>query len=69
MDRKSLSQWVHAAAPGKIRHRPSSSSHSECDASLRLSRGETLLFVSLLSLGLWALIWAVVSLLPACGLR
>jgi hypothetical protein len=37
-------------------------SGSECNLSLQLSRGETLVLVLLLSLGLWALIWGALSL-------
>jgi hypothetical protein len=69
MDRKSVSQWVYSAACWRVRHEPSSSSCSECDLALRLSRGETLILVLLVSLGLWALIWGAVSLLAACELR
>jgi hypothetical protein len=69
MDRKSASQWVHRAAFCEVRHEPSPSSRAESDPTLRLNRGETLIFVLLLSLGLWALIWGAVSVLAACGLR
>jgi hypothetical protein len=34
-----------------------------------MSRGETVILVMFLSLGLWALIWAGVSVLGAYGLR
>jgi hypothetical protein len=69
MDRKSTWQRVSSAASGKVRHEASPSLRSEPDATLRLSRGETLILVLLLSLGLWALIWGGVSVLGACGLR
>ena len=69
MDRKITLQWIYPAASGKVRHGPSPSSRSECESSLQLSRGETLILVLLLSLGLWALIWAGVSILGAYGLR
>jgi hypothetical protein len=48
---------------------PSPSSRLECELSLRLIPGDTLILVLLLSLGLWALIWAVVSLFAAWELR
>jgi hypothetical protein len=70
MDRKGVSHWVFSAATCRVRHGPSPASHAECDPILlRLSRGETLILVLLLSLGLWALIWGAVSLLAACGLQ
>lgn len=68
MDRKTTLQWVYPASSGKVRHGPSPS-RSECEPTLPLSRGETLILVLLLSLGLWALIWAGVSILGAYGLR
>ena len=36
---------------------------------LWLSRGEALILVLFLSLGLWAVIWGALSLLALCGLR
>jgi len=68
MDRKCASRWVYSIASGKARRVTSSSLHSETGA-LRFSRGETLILVLLLSLGLWALIWGAISLLAAFGLR
>ena len=61
MDRKTALQWWG-------RHGPSASRRSECDPVLTLSRGETLILVLMLSLGLWALIWGALSLLAAPGL-
>ena len=69
MDRKTTLRWVYSIASGRVRHGQSPSSRLECQSTLQLSRGETLVFVLLLSLGLWALIWAAVSLLGADGLR
>jgi hypothetical protein len=57
-----MSQGVYAAASYKVRHGPSPSAGSEGEPTLELSRGETLILVVLLSLGLWALIWGGVSL-------
>ena len=68
MDRKTTLQWVDdPAASGRLGHRPASSARLERDPALRLSRGDTLILVLLLSLGLWALIWAGVSLVGAYG--
>ena len=69
MDRKSVSQWVYSAASRRVRQESSPAARAECDLTLRLSRGETLVLVLLVSLGLWALIWGAVSLLAACELR
>jgi hypothetical protein len=40
---------------------------SECKAAFWLTRGEALVFVLLLSFGLWAAIWGAVALLGAGG--
>jgi hypothetical protein len=64
-----MSQWVYAAASSKVRHGPSPSAGSECEPTPELSRGGALILVLLSSFGLWALIWATVSLLAAYGLR
>jgi hypothetical protein len=69
MDRKTTSQWIYPVASSSVRHRPLLSSGSECEPTLRLSRRETLMLVLSLSLGLWALIWAAVSMLGVFGLR
>jgi len=68
MDRKSASQSIYRVAFCGGRDELSPSSRAESDPTLRLNRGETPIFVLLLSLGLWALIWGVVSLLAARGL-
>jgi hypothetical protein len=52
-----------------VRHRPSSIRQTGCGATLQLSRGEALILVLFLSLGLWAVIWGALSLLALCGLR
>jgi hypothetical protein len=69
MDSKTTSQWVYPVASCAVRHGPLPSSTPECDPTPRLNRGETLLLVLLLSLGVWALIWAGISLFGADGLR
>jgi hypothetical protein len=69
MDRKTTSQWIYPVASSSVRHRPLPSSGAECEPTLRLSRGETLILILFLSLGLWALIWAGVSVLGVYGLR
>jgi len=68
MDRTTTSQPVYSAASRRARHEASRSPGSEYDPTL-LSRGETLILVVLLSLGLWALVWGTVSLLVAYELR
>jgi hypothetical protein len=60
--RSSPSQWLSSAAPWRVWQGRSLSSDSQGDPTLRLSRGETLILVLLLSLGLWALIWGALSL-------
>jgi hypothetical protein len=67
MDSKTSSQWLSSAAPWRVWHERSLSSNSQGDPARRLSRGETLILVLLLSLGLSALIWGAISLLAACG--
>jgi hypothetical protein len=67
MDSKTSPQWLSSAAPWRVWQGHSLSSNSQGDPALRLSRGETLILVLLLSLGLWALIWGAISLLAACG--
>jgi hypothetical protein len=69
MDRKTTSQWIYPVASSLVRRRPLPSSAAECEPTLRLSRGETLILILFLSLGLWALIWAGVSVLGVYGLR
>ncbi len=69
MDRNTALQWVCSAAAGWPRDEPSRRSAASVKPTRRLSRGGALRFVVLLSLGLWALIWAALSLLAAYGLR
>jgi hypothetical protein len=69
MDRKGAPHWVCSIVSGGARRVTSPSLRSETGATLRLSRGEMLILVLLLSLGLWALIWGAISLLAAFGLR
>ena len=70
MGRKTTtSQWIYPIASSSTQHRPLPSSTAECEPTLRLSRGEMLILILFLSLGLWALIWVGVSVLGACGLR
>jgi hypothetical protein len=51
------------------RHGPSHSSRPGGEPAPEPGRGEALILVLLLSLGLWALIWAAFSLLAACALQ
>ena len=69
MDSKTTSQWVYPVASGAVRHGPLLSVTTECDPTPRLKRGETLILLLSLSLGLWAVIWGGVLLLGAYGLR
>ena len=62
MDRKTALQLVCPSACGGGRHGPSPSSPWP-------SRGEAPMLVLLVSLGLWALIWAAVSLYSAYALQ
>jgi hypothetical protein len=52
-----------------MRHGPSPYPRSEYKPARGFGRGETLVFVVLLSFGLGALIWGAVSLLGVYGLR
>jgi nitrate reductase NapE component len=69
MGRRSTSQWVYPVASCSVRHGPLPSCDAECEPARGFGRGETLVLVLLLSFGLWALIWAGVSVLGAYGLR
>jgi hypothetical protein len=60
MDSKTTSQWVYPVASCAVRHGPLPSSTAVCDPTSRLNRGETLILVLSLSLGLWVLIWAAI---------
>jgi len=57
--RKTL-EWARSTACWGIRQ---DARRSDGDPILTLSRGETLILVLLLSLGLWGLIWGAFSLL------
>ena len=67
MDRKAASQRVCSPACAGIWERPSPALHLRCAPIHELNRGKTLILVLLLSLGLWALLWAGVSLLGVYG--
>ena len=69
MGRNTASQWVCSVNSSGARQRSSPHSRKEGDPPHRPSRGEMLILVLFLSLGLWALIWAGVSVLGAYGLR
>jgi hypothetical protein len=69
MERKAALQRVCSAASGGVAHGTSPFPPSGCEPARGFDRGETLVFVLLLSFGLWALIWGAVSLLAADGLR
>ena len=63
MDTKTALQRVGSAPSSISQHPPSPFRRMECGLMLQLGRGEALTLVLVLSLGLWALIWAAVSLL------
>lgn len=67
MESKAALQRICSAASCGVK--PSVSSRSECELTPWLSRGDSLILVLLLSLGLWALIWAAVCVWAAWGLR
>jgi hypothetical protein len=69
MERKAALQQVCSGASCEVAHRPSSFPSSEDGPAPDVRRGETLILVLLVSLGLWAFIWGAVSLLGAYGLR
>jgi hypothetical protein len=69
MERKAALQRVCSAASSGTAHGPSPFPHPVCEPARGFGRAETLVFVLLLSFGLWALIWGAVSLLAADGLR
>jgi hypothetical protein len=69
MERKAALQRVCPAASSGAAHGPSPFLRPECEPARAFGRGETLVFVLLLSFGLWALIWGAVSVLGAYGLR
>jgi hypothetical protein len=56
-------QGASSAVPFRIRNGTSPATRSEYEATLRPSGAGALILVLLLSLGLWALIWAALSLL------
>jgi len=61
MDRKSALQWVYSATAGWVSHQP----RCGCEPTRQLSPGAALMLVLLLSLGLWVMIWAALSLLAS----
>ena len=67
MDGKAASQRVCPAVSCGGRHGLSPSRRSECEFAFGAGRGQTLVLVLLVSLGLWAMIWGAVSLLGALG--
>jgi hypothetical protein len=67
MESKAALQRVRSASG--TAHGPSPFPRPGCEPARGFGRGETLVFVLLLSFGLWALIWGAVSLLGAYGLR
>jgi hypothetical protein len=62
---KAALQRAGSAASDHMWHGPSLSLGSRCAPTHQQNRGDTLIFVLLLSLGLWAIIWAGVLLFGA----
>jgi hypothetical protein len=62
---KAALQRVGSAASERMWLGPSLSLRSRCAPTHLLNRGDTLVLVLLLSLGLWAIIWTGVLLLGA----
>jgi hypothetical protein len=62
---KATLQRVGSAASDRMWHGPWLSLRSRSAPTHQLNRGDTLVLVLLLSLGLWAIIWAGVLLLGA----
>jgi hypothetical protein len=67
MDWNNATERAGPADCWSVGEEPSLSPGSECNAALRLSRGEALILVLLLSLGLWAATWGAVALLAIGG--
>jgi hypothetical protein len=67
MDRNIATERACPADFWSVGEEPSTSFRSESKAAFSLSRGEALIFVLLLSFGLWAAIWGVVALLALGG--
>jgi hypothetical protein len=67
MDRNIATDRVCPADFWSVAEEPSPSLRSESKAILWLSRGEALILVLLLSIGLWAAIWGAVALLAIGG--
>jgi hypothetical protein len=61
LDRKAAFQRVWSFASCRVSDEPSSSTYSGSEPTRRLSPGEALTLVLLLSLGLWVLIWVAVA--------
>jgi hypothetical protein len=69
MDGSPGSECASSANSCAVGNGPTSFRQTGCGATLQVSRGEALILVLLLSLGLWALTWGALSLLALCGLR
>jgi len=65
MDRNIAMEFSYPADFWSFGKEPSPIPRSECKAAVRLSRGEALVLVLLVSVGLWAAIWG----LSPCWLR
>jgi hypothetical protein len=54
-------EYAYAAGGRTLWHEISEPARSPADAALSLTTGEALIMITLLSLGLWAAIWAAVA--------
>jgi hypothetical protein len=67
MDRNIATERAYSADFWSVGEEPAPSARPECQAAFLLSRGEALILVLLLSLGLWAATWGAVALLAMGG--
>jgi len=67
MDSNIATERACPAPSWGVEEEPSSSLRSECKTAFWPSRGEALILVLLLSLGLWAAIWGAVALVAVGG--
>jgi hypothetical protein len=68
-DSEIASEQTYSVVYRSLGHRPSSRDRAETKATTRLSRITSLTVITLLSVGLWAAIWASVSSLAAVWLQ
>ena len=69
MDREIMSEQSYSVIYRTLGHRPSSRDPAEGQATVLLSRMVSLTTITLLSVGLWAAIWAAANSVAAVWLR